>query len=379
MAQDYYETLGVSRDADDAALKKAFRQQAMKYHPDRNPDDNHAEQRFKEINEAYDVLKDPQKRAAYDRFGHAAFQGGGGGAGGQPGFDFNSGNFSDIFEDLFGDFMGGARRGGRSSQGSRGADLRYNMDITLEEAFTGAQKSIQVTTSVTCDSCDGKGAAKGTSPTTCPSCHGSGRLRTQQGFFTVERTCASCQGSGQIIKDPCKKCVGSGRVRKEKTLSVVIPKGVEDGMRIRLSNEGEAGARGAPPGDLYIFLSVKSHPLFRRDGAHIHCRVPLRMTTAALGGQVDVPAIDGTTTRLNIPAGTQSGTQFRLRGKGMHVMNSETRGDMYVHAAVETPVSLNKKQKQLLQEFDESMGKKSSPESESFFTRVKELWQDLTD
>ena len=380
--QDYYETLGVEREADAAAIKKSYRTLAMQYHPDKNPGDEASEKKFKQINEAYDVLKDEDKRAAYDRFGHAAFEGGmggpGAGAGGpRGGFDFG-GSFSDIFEDLFGGGMHEARRGGGGSQ-SRGADLRYNLAISLEDAFKGKQSTINVATSVSCDACHGSGGEKGTQPANCGTCSGSGRIRAQQGFFTIERTCHTCQGAGKVIKDPCRTCAGSGTVRKEKQLKVTIPAGVEEGTRIRLSGEGEAGFRGGPVGDLYIFVSVKPHKLFRRDGTDIHCNVPIRLTSAALGGNVEVPTIDGGKVKVAIPAGTQTGRQFRLRGKGMSVMRSAHRGDMYIHAVVETPVNLSKKQKDLLKEFDKEGGSKNSPESEGFFSRVKDFWEDLKD
>ena len=373
---DYYDLLGVERGADEAALKKAYRKLAMQYHPDRNPDDKSAEQKFKEINEAYDVLKDPQKRAAYDRFGHAAFEQGGPGAqAGGGGFDFASG-FADIFDEMFGDRAGGRRH----AHSRRGADLRYNMDISLENAFSGKQARIRVPSSVACDSCHGSGAASGSGPVTCPGCDGHGRVRAQQGFFTVERTCPTCQGVGQVIKDPCKACGGSGRVQKTRTLSVNIPAGVEEGTRIRLAGEGEAGMRGAPPGDLYIFLTIKPHRFFRRDGANVHCRVPIPMTTAALGGTVEVPALEGKRAKVTIPAGTQSGHQFRLRGKGMPSMRGGGRGDMYIEAIVETPVNLSARQKELLKEFDDSGNhKRTSPQSHGFFSKVKEFWDDLRD
>jgi molecular chaperone DnaJ len=374
--QDFYELLGVGRDADPETIKKAYRKLAMQYHPDRNPGDADCEHKFKEINEAYDVLKDEDKRAAYDRFGHAAFENGGG-RGSDFGFNFSSG-FADIFDEMFGEFTGGGRRGGNAA--TRGADLRYNMEISLEEAFHGKQATIRVPNSASCEDCAGSGAAKGSKPVACPTCHGRGKVRAQQGFFTIERTCPACHGGGRIIENPCRACQGQGRVRREKTLSVNIPAGVEDGTRIRLSGEGEAGLRNGPPGDLYIFLSIAPHRFFQRDGANIYCRVPLSMVSAALGGSFEVPCVDGSRAKVNMPPGTQSGHQFRLKGKGMSVMRSGSRGDMYIQAAVETPVNLTKKQRELLSEFDRA-GKRdeTSPESEGFFSKVKELWDDLRD
>lgn len=371
-ADDYYAILGVGRDASADDLKKAYRKLALQHHPDRNPGDKGAEQRFRELGEAYEVLKDPQKRAAYDRYGKAAFEQGGGFGGGAA-----SGGFADVFDEMFGDFFSGGR-GGRRGGANRGADLRYNMEITLDEAFSGKQAKFTVPTSIACEPCKGSGAAHGSAPANCGTCNGHGRVRSQSGFFTVERTCPTCNGAGRVIKDPCRSCGGSGRVHKEKQLSVTIPPGVEDGTRIRLSGEGEAGMRGAPSGDLYIFLSLKPHRLFQRDGANIHCRVPIPMTTAALGGAIEVPTIDGSRAKIAIPAGAQTGHQFRLRGKGMSVLRSEARGDMFVQATVETPVSLNKRQKELLKEFA-AAGKESeqSPESHGFFAKVKELWEDL--
>jgi molecular chaperone DnaJ len=349
----------------------------MKYHPDRNPGDEEAEAKFKEIGEAYEVLADDQKRAAYDRFGHGAFEQGGGGPGGMGGFGgFGAGGFADIFDEMFGDMMGGGRR--RSS--GRGADLRYDMEITLEEAFQGKQAQIKVPTSVSCDSCEGTGAEPGSKPVTCTTCNGDGRVRQQQGFFTIERTCPACGGAGQQIDKPCKACDGAGRVHRERSLQVNIPEGVEDGTRIRLAGEGEAGMRGAPAGDLYIFLTVKPHRIFEREGANMACRVPIPMTTAALGGTIEVPVIDGTRAKISIPEGTQSGTQFRLKGKGMTVVRSNHRGDMYVQVEVEVPKNLSKRQKELLREFDgESEGKHTSPESHGFLSKIKEFWEDLTD
>ncbi len=378
--RDYYDVLGVGRSADEKELKAAYRKLAKQYHPDANPGDRTAEASFKEINEAYDVLKDPQKKAAYDRFGHQAFEGGmGGGRGGGAGFgpEFNS-SMSDIFEDLFGDFMGGnnrSRRGGRGggSGAARGADLRYNMEIALTEAFTGKNAQIRVPSSVACDTCNGSGAKPGTSPKTCSTCGGQGAVRSQSGFFTVERTCPSCQGRGQVISDPCNGCGGQGRVTRERTLSVNIPAGVEDGTRIRLASEGEAGVRGGPAGDLYIFLSVRPHEFFQRDGADLFCKVPVSMTAASLGGDIEVPTIDGKKARVSIPEGTQTGKQFRLRGKGMPVLRSSQTGDMYIQVAVETPVNLSRKQRDLLRDFEKE-SRHNSPESEGFFARAKAFW-----
>lgn len=372
--QDYYEALGVDRSASDDDMKKAYRKLAMKYHPDRNQGDKTAEHKFKELSEAYEVLSDEQKRAAYDRFGHAAFDG----TGGQQGADFNfnfSTGFADIFDEMFGDFRGSRR--GRTSSG-KGADLRFNLEITLEEAFAGKQTTIRVPTSVSCETCKGSGAAKGSRPVPCPTCQGQGKVRAQQGFFTIERTCQACHGAGNVIQNPCSDCQGAGRVRKQKTLSVNIPAGVEDGTRIRLSNEGEAGVRGGLQGDLYIFLSIADHQFFQRDGSNIYCQVPISMTTAALGGRIEVPTVDGHRARVTIPSGTQSGRQFRLRNKGMSVMRSGARGDMYIQATIETPVNLTRRQKELLNEFEQAGSpKRTSPQSEGFFSKVKELWEDL--
>ena len=380
MAKDFYETLGVEQDAGADELKKAYRKLAMQYHPDRNPDDKEAEKKFKEVNEAYDILKDDQKRAAYDRFGHAAFENGGPGPGAGGGFGGGGfSGFADIFDEMFGDF-GAAAGGGRRTSAMQGSDLRYNMDISLNDAFEGRKTQIRVPTSVTCETCDGSGAEEGKSPVTCQTCGGRGRVRAQSGFFTVERTCHACGGQGQVIEDPCKTCGGQGRVHREKTLSVNIPAGVEDGTRIRLSGEGEAGMRGGPPGDLYIFIHVKPHRLFQRDGANIHCKVPIPMTTAALGGQIEVPTIDGKRARVTIPEGTATGHQFRLKDKGMTVLRTKSRGDMFVQVFVETPQRLTKKQKELLKEFQEDTGdKKHNPESAGFFSKVKDIWEDLKD
>jgi len=373
--RDYYETLGVARDASEADLKSAYRKLAMKFHPDRNPGDSECEHRFKEINEAYDVLKDADKRAAYDRFGHAAFEHGmGAGAGAGFGADFAS-TFADIFDDLFG--MGGRRGAGRGSGRERGADLRYNMEISLEEAYGGKTAQIRIPTSVTCEACSGTGAKAGSRPRACTSCGGSGKIRHAQGFFTLERTCPSCQGRGQVIDSPCPSCTGTGRVTRERTLEVNVPRGVEDGTRIRLAGEGEAGTRGGPPGDLYIFLSIASHRFFQRDGADLHCRAPISMVAAALGGSFEVPMIDGGKTQVKVPEGTQSGRRFRLPGKGMPVLRSREVGDMYVQVVVETPQSLTKRQKELLIEFEKQSSQETHPESAGFFAKVKEFFDGL--
>lgn len=379
--RDYYEVLGVAKGASADDLKKAYRKLAMQYHPDKNQGNKEAEQKFKEISEAYEILKDEQKRAAYDRMGHAAFEPGagfGGGNGGR-GFDFASGNFGDIFEEVFSEFMGGNRRRGGGAGGQfhhHGSDLRYNMDITLEEAFAGKQTKIDITTFVTCDTCHGHGAASGAKPTTCTMCRGSGKVRAQQGFFTIERTCPTCHGEGQIIDNPCKSCDGAGRVRRKKTLSVTIPAGVEDGTRIRLSGEGEAGVRGGRAGDLYIFLSVRHHDFFEREGNNLHCQVPLSMMAATLGGAIEVPTIEQAKARVTIPAGTQTGQQFRLRGKGMKLLKSETRGDMFVHVVVKTPTKLTKRQQELLEEFAK-IEETKQPQADGFFSKVKEFWDGL--
>ncbi|MBZ9602303.1 MULTISPECIES: molecular chaperone DnaJ [Phyllobacterium] len=375
MKADYYETLGVAKSADEKELKSAFRKLAMQFHPDKNPGDADAEHRFKEIGEAYETLKDPQKRAAYDRFGHAAFENGGMNGGGGFG---GAGGFADIFEDIFGEMMGGGRQR-RSGGRERGADLRYNMEITLEEAYAGKTAQIRVPTSITCDECSGSGAKPGTQPVTCSTCSGSGRVRAAQGFFSIERTCPTCHGRGQIIKDPCPKCSGQGRITEERALSVNIPAGIEDGTRIRLTGEGEAGLRGGPAGDLYIFLSLKPHEFFQRDGADLYCKVPISMTTAALGGQFEVATLDGTQTRVKIPDGTQNAKQFRLKGKGMPVLRQPAMGDLYIQIAIETPQNLNKRQRELLEEFDRISSQDNSPQSSGFFARMKEFFEGLSE
>ena len=371
--RDYYEVLGVSRTVTEVELKAAYRKLAMQHHPDRNPGDDESEHKFKELNEAYDVLKDGGKRAAYDRFGHAAFEHGGMG-GGAHGFGAEFGStFADIFEGIFG--MGSAR--GRGTGRERGSDLRYNMEISLDEAFTGKTAQIRIPTSVTCEACSGSGAKAGTKPKQCATCGGAGKIRHAQGFFTLERTCPACHGRGQVLDDPCKVCGGGGRVTRERTLSVNIPTGVEDGTRIRLAGEGEAGLRGGPPGDLYIFLEVAPHEFFQRDGADLHCRVPISMASAALGGEFEVPVIDGSKAKVKIPAGTQTGRRFRLPGKGMPVLRAKQTGDMYVQVAVETPQNLTKRQRELLAEFEKLSSEDTQPESTGFFSRVKEFLDGL--
>lgn len=375
--RDYYEVLGVSRTATVVELKKAYRMKVKELHPDQNQDNPNAEEQFKEVNEAYDILKDPEKKAAYDRFGHAAFEGGTGASAGNGGFrgqgDFASA-FSDVFEDLFGGFAGGGQR--RGQRATRGSDLRYNLRVTLEEAYTGKQANITVPGSVSCESCSGTGAEGGAEPTTCPTCSGMGKVRAQQGFFTVERSCPTCQGRGQIIKNPCTVCNGVGRVEKERALSVNIPAGVETGTRIRLAGEGEAGLRGGPPGDLYIFIEVERHAIFERENQNLFCRIPVSMTTAALGGELEAPTLDGGRSRVKVPAGVQSGKQLRLRGKGMPSLRGGGAGDLYIELAVETPVNLTSKQKELLREF-EDLSSENNPASHDFFSRVKNFWEDM--
>jgi molecular chaperone DnaJ len=382
--KDFYKILGVSQTASADDIKKAYRKLAMKYHPDKNPGDKVAEQKFRDVSEAYDILKDDQKRAAFDRYGSAAFdqnagfQPGGGGAG-FGGFDFG-GNFSDIIDEMFSGFGGrqGGRRGGSDLFRQPGSDVRFNLDLSLEEAFSGTTSRVKYTTAVVCDPCQGTGGEGGAGPVTCKTCSGRGNTRFQQGFFTIERTCQACGGSGKTISTPCRSCAGNGRVRREKNLEVKIPAGVEDGTRIRVSKEGEAGLRGGPSGDLYVFLTIRPHRLFKRQGADIMCRVPIPMTTAALGGEIQVPVIEGNYVQLKIPSGTQGGHQFRLRSKGMSVLRSSSRGDMIVEAAVETPVNLSKKQKELLKQFEEgSKGESNSPQTTGFFAKVKDFFDEL--
>lgn len=375
--RDYYRVLGLDRGAGGDEIKRAYRRLAMQYHPDRNPDDEEAEHRFKEVSEAYDILKDPQKRAAYDRFGHDAFRNGGPSGGGAGGFGADA--FSDIFEDLFGDFMGrgGARRGRSTAQ--RGADLKYNLEISLEDAFRGTEASISFPVADACETCNGSGARKGSRPEACQTCGGHGKIRLQQGFFMMERTCTSCHGQGQVISDPCGDCGGEGRTRTEKTLVVKVPKGVEDGTRIRLSREGEAGLRGGPPGDLYIFISIRPHPIFQRRGADLVCPLPVPVHTAILGGEIEVPLLNGKRAKVKIDAGTQPGTRYKLKGKGMPHLNTGTYGNMIVEAQVETPTNLSKEQKKLIRKFAEMDKGRTSPKSQGFFDKVRDVFDDLTD
>lgn len=374
--RDFYEVLGVDRNASDRDIKKAFRRMAMKYHPDRNPDDQEAEDKFKEVNEAYEVLSDAQKKAAYDQYGHAGVDpnaGGGGFNGG--GFE---GGFGDIFGDVFGDMFGGG--GGRRSSVQRGADLRYNMDLSLEEAVRGVEKTIKVPTLVNCETCNGSGAKPGTQPKTCGTCGGVGQVRMQQGFFSVQQTCPTCRGEGRVISDPCNSCHGQGRVEKTKTLSVKIPPGVDTGDRIRLGGEGEAGSHGGPAGDLYVQVNVRAHPIFERDGKHLYCEVPISFVDAALGGELEVPTLDGRV-KLKVPAETQTGKLFRLRGKGVKPVRGGSVGDLLVRAVVETPVNLSSRQKELLREFQEEMEQgdsKHSPKKHGFFDSVKKFFEDMT-
>ena len=373
--RDYYEILGVSKSADEKDIKKAYRREAMKYHPDRNPDDPNAEEKFKDATEAYDVLMDREKRGAYDQFGHAGVDPSMGGGGG-----FGGGNFSDIFGDVFGDiFGGGGGRGGRGGP-QRGSDLRYTLDISLENAVKGTTVEIRVPSLSACETCDGSGAKAGSKPETCTTCNGMGQVRMQQGLFQVQQTCPSCRGQGQTISDPCNTCHGQGRVEKTRTLSVKVPPGVDTGDRIRLSGEGEAGPHGGPAGDLFVQMSVKQHPIFERDGKNLYCEVPITFVDAALGGELEVPTLDGRV-KLKIPPETQTGKLFRLRGKGVKPVRGGSVGDLLCRAVVETPVNLNKRQKELLQELAETLGKdgkRQSPRQHSWFEGVKSFFDDMT-
>ena len=373
--RDYYEVLGVARDVNEADLKKAYRRMAMKFHPDKNQDNPEAEAKFKEAKEAYDVLSDAQKRAAYDQFGHAGVDpsaaGGAGGFGGGA-------NFSDIFGDVFGDIFGAGRGGGRS-RAYRGSDLRYNMELSLEDAVFGTSVKIKIPTLVTCETCNGSGAKKGSEPVTCSTCGGTGQVRIQQGFFSVQQTCPHCHGNGKMIQDPCGTCHGQGRVEERKTLSVKVPPGVDNGDRIRLTGEGEAGENGGPPGDLYVQISVKPHPIFERDGSHLLCQVPISVATAALGGELEVPTLNGRV-KLKIPEETQTGKLFRLRGKGVTPVRGGPTGDLLCKVMVETPVNLTEKQKDLLRQLDDSMGEDNNthnPQSRSWMDGVKKFFDDM--
>lgn len=371
--RDYYEVLGVARDVNEAELKKAYRRMAMKYHPDKNQDNPEAEAKFKEAKEAYDILSDAQKRAAYDQFGHAGVDpSAAAGAGG-----FGGANFSDIFGDVFGDIFGGGR-GGRS-RAYRGSDLRYNMELSLEDAVFGTSVKIKIPTLVICETCNGSGAKKGSEPVTCSTCGGTGQVRIQQGFFSVQQTCPHCHGNGKMIKDPCGTCHGQGRVEERKTLSVKVPPGVDNGDRIRLAGEGEAGENGGPPGDLYVQISVKPHPIFERDGSHLLCQVPISVATAALGGELEVPTLNGRV-KLKIPEETQTGKLFRLRGKGVTPVRGGPTGDLLCKVVVETPINLTEKQKDLLRQLDHSMGEdnnKHNPQSRSWMDGVKKFFDDM--
>jgi len=372
--KDYYELMGVAKNISPEGLKKAYRKLAMKYHPDRNQGDKDAEAKFKEISEAYEVLSDEQKRAAYDQYGHGAFDGSMGGD--ASGFS----NFSNIFEEVFGRGFGGTGGQRAHSQGQPGSDLRYDVTITLEQAHQGMSENVSLRKSEKCSECNGSGASKGTNSSTCDQCYGAGTMRFQQGFFTLERMCTKCGGAGQTIKDPCKPCGGSGRIQKQKTISITIPVGVEDGTRLRVAGEGDAGMRGGQAGDLYIFISVKPHELFIRHGDDIHCQVPIPMTTAVLGGEVEIPTIDGTKAKVTIPAGSQPGEKLRLKSKGINVMRTTRRGDMIVHAMVEIPVNLNAEQQKLMKDFkDSDKGKPNDhhPKTKSFFDKVKGFWDNM--
>ena len=378
--ENYYETLGVNNSASDNEIKSAYRKQAMKYHPDRNKGDKASEKKFKQINEAYYVLRDKDKRTQYDQYGHQAFEGNG--EAGFKDFDLRSSGFSDIFEEMFGDFDdgigsifgGGGRRTRRTSTKEHGADIRYDLEMSLEEIFSGKKGIIHVPTKVKCETCKGNGYEAGSKPETCPTCEGHGQVRASQGFFTIQQTCPDCRGAGEIIKNACKSCRGMGRVDKKKSLSVIIPAGVDDGTRIRLTGEGEAGIKGGPPGDLYIFIIEKPHSIFKRNGNSLYFKAPIPMTTAVLGGTIEVPTLDGSIVKVKIPSGTQSGSNFRLSNKGLPEVRQKTRGDLFLEAFVETPVNLSAQQKELLKKFGEDKNqKKTSPKSEGFFSKLKDL------
>lgn len=369
--RDFYDVLGVPRGASDAEIKKAFRRKAREYHPDRNKDNPDAERLFKEVSEANDILKDPEKKAAYDRFGHAAFEGN---SSGPSTTDFASA-FTNIFDDFFGDFTGGGQRGRRAV---RGSDLRYDLRIPLETAFSGTEEKLSIRGSTTCQQCDGTGSRDGSEPSGCPTCNGRGKVRAQQGFFTVERTCPTCRGQGSVISDPCRFCSGSGRQERERQLSVRVPAGVETGTRIRVAGEGEAGLRGGPPGDLYLFVEVADHPIFERDGMDLLCRVPVSFVQAALGGDIEVPTIDGGKSRVGIPPGTQTGKRLRLRSKGMPGLRDHRQGDLYLEVSVETPVDLTSRQKELLKQFDRASEDTNNPGITGFSRRIRQFWDKVT-
>ena len=373
--RDFYEILGVSKSASDSEIKKSYRKLAMKYHPDRNQGNKEAEKKFKEASAAYEILKDPEKRSAYDQFGHDAFRQGG--QGGAQGFGDFAGGFSDIFEEFFG---GGFGQNARQRGPARGSDLRYNMTVSLQEAYNGKKTEIRIPGYTSCNACNSTGSTDKSGPSTCSTCDGHGKVRSTSGFFSIERPCPTCGGEGYSIKNPCLKCNGTGQVKKQKTISVSIPAGVDTGTRIRISGEGEPGQKGAGNGDLYIFVQVQKDNLFEREEENIFCQIPISITTAILGGEIEVPTIDGKKARLTIPSGTQSETQFRLRGKGMSILRQSRRGDMYVETNVEIPVNLNSKQKSILKEFENEGGtsKSHNPKSQSFFKKIKEVWEDLT-
>ncbi|PZP39406.1 MAG: molecular chaperone DnaJ [Pseudomonas fluorescens] len=380
MARDFYDILGVARNADESALKSAYRKKAMEFHPDRNPNNKEAEAKFKEVNEAYDTLKDPQKRAAYDRFGHDAFTQGGGGRGGFGGggfgggnAGFDGGNFEDIFEDLMGGLFGGGGQQSRRSHVARGADLRYNLEVSLKDAFEGTKVDLKFPTTIMCETCSGSGAKAGSKPVTCGTCKGSGNVTFRQGFFQMSRTCPDCEGTGQIIKDKCKDCHGSGRVRQNKKLQVTIPAGVDDGTRLRLAGEGEAGTHGGPAGDLFVFISIANHPVFGRDGMHLHLEVPISMIDAALGSEVTIPTPDGGKTTLRIPSGSQPDDTVRLPGLGMPALGRpRDKGDIVAHLKVSIPSHLDKKQKAVLEELRSQL--EPGRAETGFMNKLKKFW-----